>query len=341
MRVLPVELAPETVDALEVERELLGFESRSAYVRWLLANRGSIATDDGATVLDAYRERIARLEAALEGAESTSASVAELESGVAKGQAAVGDGGEPTSREEAGGWKRSGADPTVEVRGSPRRTVRAGSPGTESEGDRQTAEADAATTDSTDVEPRAHGHRDDEPPRRLSFEEDAARLEEAIESTNLRPERVERVREDPVSEDAGVLGSVEGGRLDELARRAVAKTRKRLDRDVQTGLEYAASTGLEAEDVRPGEDVVDLDSLSVPGRSEDVVERRRVAAGRAIAYLRDAGRARKSAFVEACYEECPAGYDTADGWWRCVKTALKQVESIEGGDGARVWRYRP
>lgn len=328
MRVLPIELAADTVDALEVERELLGFESRSAYVRWLLANRGSIASEDGerATLLEAYRERIAQLEAALEAGDD--AGVPEP----TRRETAIGDGGARSESGEtaAGGWTVSRSDPTVEVRGSPRRTVRREPAGDERE------MADAGVIGDSD---RSDGERGERATRRLSFDEDGDRSEEAIESTNLRPERVERVREDPVAEDAGVLGSVEVGRLDELARRAVAKTRKRLDRDVQTGLEYSASTGLEAADVRPGEDVVDLDALSVPGRSDDVVERRREAAGRAIAYLRDEGRARKSDFVDALYEECPAGYDTADGWWRCVKTALKQVEAVEGGDGARVWRY--
>ena len=92
--------------------------------------------------------------------------------------------------------------------------------------------------------------------------------------------------------------------------------------------------------VRPGEDVTDLDALSIPGRSAETLEKRRHAVGRALAYLRDEGRARRSDFVDALYEECPAGYDTTDGWWRCVKEGLKQVDAVEGGEGTRVWRYR-
>ncbi|SIR08939.1 hypothetical protein SAMN05421809_0297 [Natronorubrum daqingense] len=38
---LSIELSVETVDTLEVERERLEFESRRAYVRWIVANRGS------------------------------------------------------------------------------------------------------------------------------------------------------------------------------------------------------------------------------------------------------------------------------------------------------------
>lgn len=162
---------------------------------------------------------------------------------------------------------------------------------------------------------------------------------DGIGSMHLAPERVERIRGDPVSDDADVLGSVQIERLDELSRRAVAKTRRRLNRDVETGLAYASSTGLEDDHVRPGEDVVELESLSVPGYDDERVERRRAVAGRAIAYLRDAGRARKRDFVDELYEEYPAGYDTADAWWECVKGALRQVEVIEGGEDSRVWEF--
>ena len=156
-----------------------------------------------------------------------------------------------------------------------------------------------------------------------------------ITSMHLRPERVQRVNEDPVARDAVELADVTTRRVDELSRRAVAETREQLDRDVETGLSYSSSEAL-SPDVRPGEDLVDLESIDVPGRSGEVVAERREVVGRALAFLKDCGRARRSTFVEEFYEDVPAGYETADGWWRCVRQGLEQVDAVDGG---HVWQY--
>ncbi|WP_254767677.1 hypothetical protein [Salinilacihabitans rarus] len=325
MRTIPVELDDETVEALDVERRLLGFESRRAYLRWIVANRAAI-DGDAARVEQSARDRPADPEGTAadedgrEDADRATAATDDAATGAEK-------------RTDAdGGWTRPKSDPTVRVRGSPQTTVWRASEGESPEaadaGDDGERPADATSTDADAVDEA--GGRD--------APDGTGDGADGVSSMHLAPERVDRISEDPVAEDAGVLGTVEVDRLDELSRRAVAKTRKRLNRDVQTGLTYDSSTRLSS-DVRPGEDVVDLESLSVPGRSAEVVERRREAAGRAVAYLRDVGRARKSDFVEALYEECPAGYETSDGWWRCVKEALRQVDAVDGGDGARVWRF--
>lgn len=439
MRVIPVELDAETVAALEVERELLGFENRSAYVRWVLEHRGTIDHREDAdqpVLLEAYRERIAQLEEQLVNAEAANRESTEARRVSAdRVDSNDVDGDRASKRDEDvrpgvgfeagdGGWMPSRSDPTVKIRGTPRTTVVSDSDGdadsnSDGNGDEDTdptTDTESPTDDpnrSRSKDHREHGdsserartqgrERDTEPAPESELESDsesepksklelelpsktvtdrgtgphtdtatnadadvnvnaettgetnaksASERERALELTttdkteiisamNLTPERVERIREDPVAEDAGVLGSVEVDRLDELSRRAVAKTRKRLDRDVETGLEYTSSTGLAADDVRPGEDVVDLESLSVRGRSAELVERRREVAGHAIAFLRDQGRARRSDFVEALYEQYPAGYETTDSWWRCLKEALKQVDAIDGGEGSRVWRFQ-
>lgn len=293
MRELPVELDDETMRALEIERSLIGFESRSAYVRWLVEHRAEI--DDGAgdgRLLAAYRERIAELEAELESIQGNDVGD-ESRAGRRASAGSDGDVNRTRRMDADGGWTRS-------------------------------ASANATNDDA----PRRDGIGD-------------LGESDGIQSVNFTPERIERIRDDPVADDADVLGTIEVDRLDELSRRAVAKTRERLDRNVQTGLEYSSTTALAADapDVRPGEDVTDLDELDLPGRSETTVERRREAAGHALAYLRDEGRARKSDFVDALYDEVPAGYDTTDGWWRCVKEALRQVDAVDGGDGSRVWQY--
>ncbi|WP_293032595.1 hypothetical protein [Natronococcus sp.] len=158
-------------------------------------------------------------------------------------------------------------------------------------------------------------------------------------SASLTPERIDRIPEDGVGTDATVLETVRLDRLDELSRRAVAETRSRLDRDVETGLEYRSTASLGRETLRSGADLVDLDALSVPGRSADQREQRRAVAGRAVALLRDEGRAKKARFVAELYDSHPVGYETADGWWTFLKGVFEQIDAIEGGDGSRVWRY--
>ena len=356
MRVLPVEVDGETIEALDVERELLGFESRSAYVRWLLEHRGSIEHEgDREPLIAVYRERIAQLEERLrlvedettgdtgrdaharppspddgrdseqrDDGQSRPESGSASGSGTGTGTTATEDDASATEpshetppreeRADAEGGTESDDDATIEGRGDPRTTV---------------VKEPVTPTASGDDESES----DDDPVAR------DRETDREITSMHLAPEQVARVRGDAVSEDASVLGSVETERLDELTRRAVSETRRRLDRDVETGLEYSSSTGLAESDVRPGEDVTEVGELSVPGRSDGLVERRQAVAGRAIAFLRDEGRARKSDFVDELYDEFPVEYETSDGWWRCIKGALEQVDAIDGGDGARVWQF--
>ena len=297
MRTLSVELDEETVQALEVERSLIGFESRAEYVRWIVEHRAAI--DQGAEtgqLLSAYSDRITDLESRLEAIETDS------------------DGTDDNHTDAV----------TVDSSTSPP------GPASDETGQRPRTSADGGWTQPAESDTM------DGPTL-----PDSDRTSGEIEATNLRPERVERVRDETLAEDAGVLGSVEGDRLDELSRRAVAKTRSRLNRDVETGLEYRSKTSLAetSSDVRPGADVTDLDALTVPGYDEEIVAARRELVGKALAYLRDEGDARKSDFVDALFDENPAGYDSTGGWWRCLKGALKEVEAVSGGDGSRIWRY--
>ncbi|MFU8866777.1 hypothetical protein [Natronococcus sp.] len=245
---LSVAFDAETLEELEAERRLLGFESRDAYVRWIVDRRDALEETD-----------------------------------------------EEAPRAPEPARSRTEAEPGVS---SP----------TEADADDSSRSAEiVAQLDGT--------------------------------GASLVPERVVRVPEDDIGTDATVLETVRFDRLDELSRRAVAETRSRLDRDVETGLEYRSTTDLERKTVRVGADLVDLESLSVPGRSEERREKRRTVAGIAIALLRDEGRARKARFVAELYDIHPAGYETADGWWRFLKGAFDQVDTIEGGNGSRIWRY--
>lgn len=309
MQTLSVELDEETLQALEVERSLIGFESRDAYVRWIIANRAAIEQEtETGEVLDAYSERIAKLESRLESIESEQSAT------------------------------EAGDDPDVEPvdREPPETKPERSGPADRSAGDAQPATSDGGWTE-TDGTSEAPVSPDEPGPEGSTTE---TTNDEGIDSINLRPERVERIRDERLSDDAGDLGSVEMDRLDELSRRAVAKTREQLDRDVETGLEYRSSTSLADtdDDIRPGEDVTDLDALDVPGRSADLVERRQELIGVALAHLRDEGSAKKGDFVDALYEEYPAGYGSPGGWWRCLKKGLKQVDRVDGGDGSRIWR---
>lgn len=236
---LSVAFDAETLEELETERRLLGFESRDAYVRWIVDRR------------DAPEDARPRA-----------------------------DGLETESEDRA-----------------------------------------STTTDADDT----------------SGSTETAGFDDAPGS--LTPERVTRVFEDDVGADATVLETVRVDRLDEFSRRAVAETRSRLDRSVGTGLEYRSTTPLGREGLRPGAELVDLDALSVPGRSADRRERRRAVAGRVIAFLRDEERAKKATVVAELYDSYPAGYETTDGWWAFLKDVFEQVDAVEGGSGSRVWRY--
>lgn len=195
---------------------------------------------------------------------------------------------------------------------------------------------DASTDDgSTDDSPDDASPDDSSPTATATASDGGTRTDADITSMHLRPERIQRVNEDPVAKDAGELSNVTTKRVDEFSRRAVAETRQQLDRDVETGLSYESSAAM-SQDVRPGEDLADLGEIDVPGRSEELVVERRGVVGRALAHLRDEGSARRAEFVDALYEDHAAGYETADSWWRCVREGLSQVDAVDGG---HVWEY--
>jgi len=249
MPTLRLELDEGTVRRMDTERELLGFESTTAYLEWVVRNRTAIEQGtERDQLLSEYAKRVETLEARVEAGEPIEA-----------------------PRDEGEGRDRDG---------------------------------------------------------------------EPIDGKGFAPERVTRMTDEDLSRDAGQLSGVESERLDELARRAVARSRERLGRDVSTGLDYDSTTAID-DDLPPGADLVDLEDIDVPGYEEPVVRARRVAVGAAVAHLKDNERARRSDFVDALYAEYPAGYDTTDGWWRCVKRGLKQAPQVEGGEGRRVWRWAP
>jgi hypothetical protein len=157
---------------------------------------------------------------------------------------------------------------------------------------------------------------------------------------DLTPERVKRIADDDLARDVDELNGVASARVDEMARRAVARTRERLGREVSTGLSYRSTAAI-SDDVRPGEDVADLDAIEVPGYDDSLIERRREAVGAALALLRDETEATRSDVVDALYGNYPAGYESESSWWECIKTGFKQVSAIQGGDGRRKWVYEP
>lgn len=161
-----------------------------------------------------------------------------------------------------------------------------------------------------------------------------------VDGMNLEPRAV-RIANDSVAEVANELAGVQGSAVDELTRRAVKQTRETLGATTGTGLEYDSSRTLDPAGARPGEDIADLDTLTVPGYDEDILDRRRVAVGAALAHLRDCGEAKRSDFVDALYDDYPAGYASEDGWWDCVKAGLRQIDRVDdAGDASRIWRFR-
>lgn len=366
-----VRLDEATAEQLDVERELLGFDSRAEYLAWIVENRAAI--DKGTErerLLSAYEDRIEALERRLDelealddddtpskpaASDSTSADDRSntTDSPRATDQPESASNGRPLHTESEGEASEAPDQPAVtanrggqsagtSVPADPDDTDPAsGDDSGEPANPETTATADDSQADDRGLAgvDRIEGSTSVPGNPGSSGQQSKSAQEAGVESMHLDPERVSRVSEDTVSEDADVLSGVETDRLDELSRRAVAKTRKQLDRDVETGLSYRSTTSLADSDVRPGDDIADLDSLELPGRSEDTLRKRQEAAGHALAFLRDQGRARRSEFVDALYETCPAEYGTEDGWWGCIKEALKQVDAVDGGQGTRVWRF--
>jgi hypothetical protein len=157
--------------------------------------------------------------------------------------------------------------------------------------------------------------------------------------SNLAP-NVARIEDDSLRDSADALSNVEANRLDEFARRAVAQTRERLGDGVGSGIDYSSQTAIN-EDRRVGEDIANLDEIEVPGYDDELVARRRQAVGVALALLRDLETAKRNDFVEALYEEFPAGYDSQSSWWECIKQGLEQVDRVKPArDGSHIWEFR-
>lgn len=150
---------------------------------------------------------------------------------------------------------------------------------------------------------------------------------------------VDRIEDRSLDDAAAALSSVETSRVDAFARRALSQTREQLGDDVETGIDYTARTRVE--DAPLGAEITDLDAIELPGHDEELVARRRVAVGAALAFLKDAESARRSDFVDALYEDYPAGYETVDSWWNCLKRGLRQVDRVKPADeNSRVWGFR-
>jgi hypothetical protein len=315
MPTLRLELDEQTVERMTTERELLGFETITDYLAWIVSNRTAIQQgSERDQLLSEYAKRVETLEAQLDAGETIDPDEPiDVDRGRRRAEANA-DGG-TVADEESTSETTATADGGTE-------TATADGAGA---GTQTTIDGTGGSAGGTDADEGAG---------------DTAGTAETVDGGGFSPERVTRMTDERLRDDVDELAGVESNRLDELARRAVARTRKRLGRDVGTGLDYRSQTGIDG-DLTPGEDITDLDELEVPGYSDDPLEARREAVGAALAFLRDEERARRSDFVDALFEEYPAGYDTTDSWWRCIKRGLKQVESVDGGDGSRVWRFSP
>ena len=269
MRSFELELPEETAESVEVEADLLGFNSPGSYVRWVVSRR--FAIDDGsdlAATLEEYAGRVRELD----------------ESG---------------DRETLLEAARRADDAALDVR-----------------------------------ESASNGAATDEPAPDQSDDESATDPEVSLDEGT-----VDRIEDRDLDEAAAALSGVEQSRVDVFARKALSQTRERLGEDVETGIDYSARN--EVEDAPLGTEITDLGAIEVPGHDEELVAQRRRAVGAALAFLKDAESARRSDFVEALYEEYPAGYETADSWWNCIKRGLRQVDRVKPAtENSRVWGFR-
>jgi len=297
---LRLDVPESLVRKLDTERDLLGFDSREAYLRWILDHRTNIdAGSERERALTAYAERVEELEAKLDEAGADGSEDAPETASVDAESSEPGAGTENATLD---------ADAWVDSSGSG-------------------SDADAAT------------------PHDEGVSSDGAATDSESESGadvdhNLAPGEA-RISDDTVNELATDLAGVEGQRLDAFAREAVLQTGTELQGSPESGLTYRSDAALAGTDAdRPGEEITDLDALEVPGRDDELVERRRSAVGAALALLRERETARRSHFVDALYDERPAGYETADSWWGCIKRGLRQVDRVlPAHDDRRVWEF--
>ena len=265
MRSFELELPAETAESVEVEADLLGFDSPASYVRWVVSRR--FAIDDGSEPSAKLEEYAARVRELDESGDRES-----LMEAARHAEDAGGTASEATGATTDAGDDADGATPT---------------PGPEPGGS-----------------------------------------------------AVDRIEDDEIDDAVSALSSVEQGRVDEFARRALSRTRERLDGDVETGIDYSARNALD-DGAPPGSEITDLSALGVPGRDEKLMERRRRAVGAALAYLKDVETAKRGDFVAELYEEHPAGYESVDGWWGCIKRGLRQVDRVKpASENSRVWGFR-
>jgi hypothetical protein len=151
--------------------------------------------------------------------------------------------------------------------------------------------------------------------------------------------RTARIQDDSVNELATELSGVENERLNAFARSAVRQTGETFDGSPESGLDYELPADLD-DGERPGEAITDLDAIEVPGHDGALIEHRRIAVGAALVFLRDREEAKRNEFIEALYEEYPAGYETSETWWDCVKAGLRQIDRVfPAREGRRVWRF--
>jgi len=328
---LRIDVPESLVRKLDTERDLLGFDSREAYLRWILDHRTNIdAGSERERALTAYAERVEELEAKLDeagagasddapdgvsgdaGAQRRSREGKALSRDHERAQGALSDdASSPRSASPRGDADAEAATPDVETENA---TLDAdawgGSPGSRSDDETAAADVDRESDAGDDVD------------------------------HNLAPGEA-RISDDTVNELATELAGVEGQRLDAFAREAVLQTGTELQGSPESGLTYRSDAALAGTDAdRPGEEITDLDALEVPGHDETLVERRRIAVGAALALLRERETARRSDFVDELYDERPAGYETADSWWGCVKRGLRQVDRVlPAHDDRRVWEF--
>lgn len=127
-----------------------------------------------------------------------------------------------------------------------------------------------------------------------------------------RPDAEERERR--LAPDQADLreATVETGGSDDIAKSDV-ETEPRSDRSDPMGEHDVDET---------------IDALELPGRGERV-EQRREAVRACVAYLREHGEGRRSAFVEDVYPNHPAGFGSAGGWWNAIgKQGLAEIADV-------------
>lgn len=183
------------------------------------------------------------------------------------------------------------------------------------------------------------GNSDTPPP---AAQEERFPLETVLGVFRDRSDRARPLTANDVMEELGCSRRTAHNKLEALVDKGVLETRKVGARSrvwwvpLPQPKEGAAVSIATRRD--PAVDV-EIADAELPG-SGNVLEKRREALKAAYDYVSDNPNATKSEFLTEVFPENPAGFKTADEWWKAINPALADLPNVDvKSDRGHVWHF--